>query len=293
MQFQKRKYVVYLIIIAILTTTSVVYAGFGRKFLATKSAEAKKNKDENNREKPVENIAPAAEAKPVAEPSQPNESPENNTDSPVDTAPITAVQDTARSEYPLHKNISATYFWVGEDASGDNAHISNAPSAWDEDWLKHFGGVDNPKKRNGYFPAGFTPKENPFYVALPYNDFDENGNHKSNILKLASWTESMKCGPEESYCKNRWVKIMKNGKATYAQWEDVGPFKEDDSVYVFGSALPKSKTNDHAGIDVSPAVHDYLGLGDIDKVDWQFVDDDQVPDGPWKKIVTKSQVFWR
>jgi hypothetical protein len=34
-------------------------------------------------------------------------------------------------------------------------------------------------------------------------------------------------------------------------------------------------------LDVSPAVRDYLGLGDIDFCDWRFVDFTRVPLGPW------------
>jgi hypothetical protein len=44
-------------------------------------------------------------------------------------------------------------------------------------------------------------------------------------------------------------------------------------------------------------VRDCLGLAglnnDENKVDWQFVDDDDVPDGPWKRVVTTRQVSWR
>ena len=86
---------------------------------------------------------------------------------------------------------------------------------------------------------------------------------------------------------------MKNSKTVYAQWEDVGPFKENDAAYVFGTATPASKTNKNSGIDVSPAVRDYLGLKDIDKVDWQFVDEKDVSQGPWKNIVTVSQIDWK
>lgn len=32
-------------------------------------------------------------------------------------------------------------------------------------------------------------------------------------------------------------------------------------------------------MDVSPAVRDYLGLSGIDKVDWQFVEFEDVPEG--------------
>jgi hypothetical protein len=200
---------------------------------------------------------------------------------------------SSSTEYPLHKQITSTFFWAGEDASSDNKHISNSPSAWDDQWTKHFGGVDDPDRRKDFLPAGFTPKENPFYVALPYNDFNEQGKLKQEIFQIANWTSAKKKNSSEySYCKNRWVKIIKDNKQAYAQWEDVGPFGENDRSYVFGDAKPKSKTNNNAGIDVSPAVRDYLSLGDIDKVDWQFVDDQNVPNGPWKQIITTSNIFW-
>jgi len=194
--------------------------------------------------------------------------------------------------YPIHKNITATLFWVGEKGSDDNDDISNFPSAWDDKWKSHFGGVDSPKKRNGYYPAAFTPKENPFYIALPYNDFDKKGNRKKEIFTLASWTKDRKCADNESYLKNRWVKIEKDGKSAYAQWEDVGPFGENDAAYVFGSEKPDNKENKNAGIDLSPAVYDYLKMNSNEKIDWQFIEFSEVPDGPWKKIITKSQIYW-
>lgn len=195
--------------------------------------------------------------------------------------------------YPVHTGISTTFFWIGEEASDDNKDISNSPSAWDDHWKKHFGGTDDPKKRDGYFPSKFTPKENPFYVALPYNDFDKKGKWKADAQKIIPWASEASVSDDESYCKNRWVKIMKGGKTVYAQWEDVGPFGEDDSAYVFGTSAPKSKTNKHAGLDVSPAVRDFLGLKDVDTTDWVFVDEKDVPDGPWKRVVTDSNVFWK
>ena len=36
-----------------------------------------------------------------------------------------------------------------------------------------------------------------------------------------------------------------------------------------------------AGLDVSPAVRDYLGLKANDVTDWRFVDFNEVPRGPW------------
>jgi hypothetical protein len=195
------------------------------------------------------------------------------------------------TSYPVHGNISVTFFWVGEESSSDNGYIPNSQSAWDDNWQQHYGGVDNPDKRNGYFPSGFTPKENPFYFALPYNDFDENGERRANV-NIIYWYNEKNYNETQSICKNQWIKITKDNKVVYAQWEDVGPFNEDDVNYVFGSSKPENKINNNAGLDVSPAVHDYLNLQDIDSIDWQFVNFSDVPEGPWKQIITSSQVFW-
>lgn len=193
-----------------------------------------------------------------------------------------------KNAYPVHKNITATTFWVGEPADKSNKDISNAASAWDEKWQAHFGGVDDPKHRNGYFPATFTPRENPFYFALPYNDFNSKGDRKKSAGSVVYWAADSSFAPDQSMLKNQWIAVTANGRTAYAQWEDVGPFGEDDSAYVFGSASPKSKANHNAGLDLSPAMEEYLGLGGEDKVDWQFIKAADVPDGPWKKIITTS-----
>jgi hypothetical protein len=50
---------------------------------------------------------------------------------------------------------------------------------------------------------------------------------------------------------------MRNGKTR-------GPFRTDYWQYVFGNERPKLNLNKGAGLDVSPAVRDYLGLSDTD-----------------------------
>ena len=69
-------------------------------------------------------------------------------------------------------------------------------------------------------------------------------------------------------CKGRWLEIRRGLKSCYAQWEDVGPFRTDSAGYVFGNERPPPNANRGAGIDVSPAVRDYLGLGSLDVVDF-------------------------
>lgn len=255
---------------------------------AQKSKEVKKQLDlqGNSVESKVE-TASIEGNQPVVE----EEKPEENTQATAITQ--TKNEPTGKStKYPLHKNISTTLFWVGEGSGPENMYISNVPSAWADDWVKEFGGVDSPKKRNGYLPAKFTPKENPFYFALPYNDFNEFGQRRNDAAKIIPWAKSRKWKDNESMVKNQWIKITKNGKSAYAQWEDVGPLHSNDAAYVFGSADPKAKFNQNVGLDVSLAVNDYLNLSDIDKTDWQFVDARDVPDGPWKKIISTSQTNW-
>ena len=204
----------------------------------------------------------------------------------------------ARRLQRLHTNISTTFFWVGEPADADNGFIPNNASAWDDLWKTHFGGTDDPNARSTdpahpYWPAAFTPQENPFYCALPYNDFDQHGQRRASLANVVPWVRFTALGPLESALKNRWVKIVFNGKTCYAQWEDVGPFGENDAKYVFGTKPPASGANQHAGLDVSPAVLDYLGLSGLDRTDWRFVlADETIPPGPWSEIITTNQITW-
>ncbi len=204
---------------------------------------------------------------------------------------------TPTPAYRVHENITATLFWIGESESPDNHDITNVESAWDDSWLKHYGGIDTPH-RTTVFPD-FVPQENPFYFALPYSDFDDNGNRRDDALKKIPWAGEKTWSDEASMVKNRWIKITAaNGKTAYAQWEDAGPFADDDIEYVFGTAAPHNAYNDHAGLDLSPAVWIYLGYDtrnadNAAKMRWQFVDPEDVPDGPWMNVVTYSQINWQ
>jgi hypothetical protein len=79
----------------------------------------------------------------------------------------------------------------------------------------------------------------------------------------------------------RWLEIRHSVHSCYAQWEDVGPFNSDSAGYVFGDQRPFPNANHGAGIDVSPAVRDYLGAGSQGLVDWRFVEEVEVPARPW------------
>ena len=153
-------------------------------------------------------------------------------------------------------------------------------------WKENFGGVDSPVYRKGYFPARFRPKQNPFYVALPFNDI-KNPDFVE-ICPLLQFFKIKKAPRIHSVCKNRWIEITYNGKACYAQWQDVGPVFINDYEYVFKGQEPKAHRQDMAGLDVSPAIRDYLLLRGFDRTSWRFVPDPEVPEGPWNKVVTHS-----
>jgi hypothetical protein len=186
--------------------------------------------------------------------------------------------------YPWKKNIVTTVFWIGENPSGNNP-VPNHASSWDAAWARNYGGYDdpNPARRQNYIPVKFTPRQNPFYCALPYNDKSREG-HRSEASRVVPWFNQAYQGPGVSVCKDHWVAIQKGNRTVYAQWEDAGPFRTDHWEYVFGNERPKPNLNRGAGLDVSPAVRDYLGLQDTDVTDWKFVDFSEVPSGPWAKL---------
>ena len=186
--------------------------------------------------------------------------------------------------FPWKRQIVTTTFWIGEKP-GENNPVPNRASSWDKEWSKSYGGVDDPNAshRSNYTPVKFTPRQNPFYCALPYNDKAASG-HRPEASTVVPWFAEAYQGPSVSVCKDRWIAIRKGNRIAYAQWEDAGPFRTDHWQYVFGDERPKPNLNKGAGLDVSPAVRDYLGMNDTDVTDWQFVDFKDVPRGPWSKL---------
>ena len=203
---------------------------------------------------------------------------------PVINTPTAKPEDPyTQQNYPWHKNITATIFWVGETPTPKNPTPNHA-SSWDRYWQKSFGGFDDPDPTNrvSYRPISFIPKQNPFYIALPYNDVINHKAHKPEAKKVIPWFRRAMAKPGTTTCKGRWVQIVYGKKVCYAQWEDCGPFTTDDYEYVFLNKRPKNKENKGAGIDVSPAVRDYLGLKSGDKVHWRFIDFRRIRSrGPW------------
>jgi hypothetical protein len=187
--------------------------------------------------------------------------------------------------YPWREQIVTTTFWIGEEPTQNNP-VPNHKSCWDTNWAENYGGTDTPNRKlrsTQYTPVAFVPRQNPFYVALPYNDKTMTG-LKPEVAKVVPWYNETYRGPQKSVCKGRWIAIRYRDRICYAQWEDAGPFRTDHWQYVFGTERPKPNLNKGAGLDVSPAVRDYLGMNDSDVTDWKFVEFDEVPAGPWARF---------
>jgi hypothetical protein len=228
---------------------------------------------------------------------------------PVVTTPPSTTTPPAASKYPLHTGIASTTFWVGEIFDANAADGSQMLSTYDGNWFQNYGGCDGiastgvckTEKRvasNGFFPTSMTPKQNPFYLDLPYDDVNDSTGFKNRGTVIPWANDPGYAGKAKdrsvSFMKNRWVKLMKDGQTCYGQIADAGPGQYHDSAYVFGSndARPANKRYGAAGMDVSPALNGCLGFKELDgasdKVNWQFVDAADVPAGPWTKITSSS-----
>lgn len=214
------------------------------------------------------------------------------------------------SPYPWHTGIVATTFWVGEIFDPDAPDGSQVVSTYDSDWLGSYGGCDGvvvdgdcrTEERvpsNGYFPLHMTPRQNPFYLDLPFDDVNDPGAfaRRGSVIPWASSVPPAQLRDDGvSLMKNRWVELRKDGRTCFGQIEDAGPGEYDDAAYVFGTddARPRNQRYNGAGMDVSPALNGCLGFselnGEDDRVDWRFVEASQVPDGPWRRLVTTSGV---
>lgn len=246
-------------------------------------------------------------------------------------------------DYPVHSNIVATTFWIGEVFDPALPDGSQVCSTYDAQWAFHWSGIDRGRvpesaggcpgsivggcdgvantlhetceteprtAGNNFFPgSGLTPLANPFYLDLPYDDLHDpvGFRERCNVIPWASdpgYAGHCDDGPDAdqpfSYMKNRWVRITgPSGNVCYGQIEDAGPSHDDlyhDAAYVFGAddARPIQQHFNNAGMDVSPALNGCLGFrelnGENDRVTWQFVDDIDVPDGPWTVTITTSGV---
>ena len=87
-----------------------------------------------------------------------------------------------------------------------------------------------------------------------------HGQFKPEAPLVIPWFKRAYTEPGRSVCQHHWIAIRKGNRTCYAQWEDCGPFRTDHFQYVFQGERPKPNLNHGAGLDVSPAVRDYLGF---------------------------------
>ncbi len=249
---------------------------------------------------------------PSGPPSSSTPSPEPSTSAspPPEVVTPPAGGGTA-SAYPWHRNIPSTTFWVGEifDPSAEDG--TQEYSTYDSRWLASYGGCDGivelgdcltePRTAAAdYFPTVMTPRENPFYLDVPYDDVnDPTGFARRDEVVPWAGQEPYRSHRGDrgfSYLKNRWVQLVSGGRTCYGQIEDAGPGQYHDAAYVFGGGdvRPANTRYGGAGLDVSPALTGCLAFpeldGDTGRVDWRFVDASEVPPGPWSRIVTTSGV---
>jgi len=184
------------------------------------------------------------------------------------------------------ENIITSVFWIGQAIVSRNP-VHNHASSWSRDWEAEYGGYDdpNPSHRRDFVPVTFTPRLNPFYCALPYNDV-ARGVTKPEARLIIPWFSREFVKEGTSVCKNHWVAIKspQTGKTCYAQWSDCGPFRTDHWQYVFGGNRPEPNLNGGVGLAISPAVQEFLGANGTDVTDWRFVGESDVPPGPWCRL---------
>src|SRR5882672_4611994 len=135
-------------------------------------------------------------------------------------------------EYPWHRNNVATTFWVGEILDRSSTDGSQEYSTYDANWLANYGGCDGvvedgvcrTERRdasNGFFPTGMTPRHNPFYLDLPFDDIN-NATAFSMRAKVIPWANDpgyrgRADDPTFSFMKNRWVELRKGATTCYGQ----------------------------------------------------------------------------
>ncbi|MFI5429513.1 hypothetical protein [Aeromicrobium sp. UC242_57] len=211
--------------------------------------------------------------------------------------------------YPWHTSIVATTFWVGGLFDPTAPDGSQVISTYDDNWFDNYGGCDGivvdgvcrtePRTgANDWFPSSMVPQQNPFYLDLPYDDLN-------NLVGFAFRAQVIPWAQDARYAdvvddqsvslmKDRWVELRRGDRTCFGQIEDAGPGQYTDAAYVFGDddRRPANHKFNNAGLDVSPAINGCLGFSELngqdDRVDWRFVDDIDVPQGPWTKVVTHT-----
>ncbi|MGM0410333.1 MAG: hypothetical protein ACQEQF_06170 [Bacillota bacterium] len=215
-------------------------------------------------------------------------------------------QQFSFTDIALEKIEKAVYFELKLVTDGeyiakvDSKDKSSFRADWKKDIITTY--FDGSGETNSWGES--LDKGNQYYFALPYRDFafEVDGVEQENVGEDYYGIEDV---------KNRWIEIYypEKDKYVYAQWRDVGPWNIYDPHYVFEDERPYAemgidmgwsghyRETNKAGLDVSPEVMKYLidqdDDGDPDKgkitTNWRLVDEEEVPDGPWKENVSTEK----
>lgn len=187
---------------------------------------------------------------------------------PSPAGPASATPSVQSSEFPWKTSITTTVFWTLQP--GFVPDSSNQAGG--------FSFFVNGVIMTGAPVSQTASTINPFYVALPFNDLKYPDLARRWLP--SAWQTHATQNDHQSECEGRWIEIKDDlGHHCYAQWEDAGPVVENDASYVFGTAKPAVT---RAGLDVSPAVAQYLGFTSKAVFSWRFVE--SVPPGPWLRF---------
>lgn len=110
------------------------------------------------------------------------------------------------TRYPWKTDIVTTVFWIGEPSTGVTA-ACNTMSSWDPAWQVTYGGFDDPDpsvRRWDFSPQSFEPGQNPFYIALPFNDIT---NREIAATVIPWYASTPRKNKYDSVIKGRWVAI--------------------------------------------------------------------------------------
>ena len=179
-------------------------------------------------------------------------------------------------------NVGTIVFWVGEEQSAGKTSPQHQ-SVWDKDWLKNFGGVDTPESaaRHDYIPVSFVPGQNPFYCALPYNDV-EHGQFKPEAPTVIPWFKQDIRSRVNLCARIAGSPYARGIESATRNGKIAARFAPTISTDVFQNERPTQNASHDAGLSVSPAVRDHLGLAPAEVTDWRFVEVSDVPPGPWR-----------
>ena len=201
------------------------------------------------------------------------------TGAPAAHPPRTAPQSPGT--YPWRLNITATVFWVGEDATERNP-VANHKSSWDSAWKESFGGFDNPDplhRTMDFGPRLSSPGRIPFMWPFPTTTSARGA--QAGGLPRHPLVPPKFSGKGQSVCKGRWVQIIYNKRSCFCPMGGLRPVHHGRTGPTSLATSPRQHAQQGSRNRHFPAVRDYLGIpGGTAIVHWRFVEFYRIPAAP-------------